>query len=44
MGETLTGHRRSEDSLVDLFTKVVTGHKQKHLMALVLHDICDGET
>ena len=43
-GETLTGHIRSEDNLSDLLTNVVTGHKCKHLVSLVLCDIDDEDT
>ena len=43
MGETLTGCISSEDNLVDFLTKVVTGHKQKHFVSLVLYDIYDGD-
>ena len=39
MGESLTGHLRSEDNTADLLTKVVTGQKGKHLVLLVLYDI-----
>ena len=44
MGETLTGHTRSDDNPVDLLTKVVSGHKHKHLVSLVLYDIYDVDT
>ena len=42
MGERLTGHVRSEDNPVDLLTKVVTGHKCKHLVSVLLYEIYDG--
>ena len=41
MEKTLTGHIRSDDDPMDLLTKVVTGHKHKHLVSLVLYDIYD---
>ena len=43
MGELLTGHIRSEDNTANLLTKIVTQHKKKHLVSLVLYDIynCD---
>ena len=44
MEETLTGHIRSDNNLVDLLTKVVTGFKCKQLASLVLYDICDRDT
>ena len=44
MGETLTQHIRSEDNLVDLLTKVVTGHKDKHLVSLVFYVIYVRDT
>ena len=33
MEETLTGHKRSEDNPADLLTKLITGHKHKHLVS-----------
>ena len=44
MGESLAGHIRSEDNPADLLTKVVIGHKGKHLVSLVLYDMYDGNT
>ena len=44
MGETLTWHVRSKDNLSDLLTKIISEHKQKHLVSLVLYDIYDGDT
>ena len=44
MRETLTGHTRSENNPVDLLTKIVTGHKCKHLVSLLLYDIYGGDT
>ena len=44
MRESLTGHIRSEDNPSDLLTKVVTGHKRKHLVSLVLYGIYDEDT
>ena len=44
MSETLTGHIRSEDSLANLLTKVVTGQERKHIVSLVLYDIYDVDT
>ena len=44
MGESLTGHIRSEDNSADLLTMVVTGHKRKHLVLLVLYDINNDDT
>ena len=35
MGESLTGHLRSEDNPSDILT-VVTGQKRRHLVSLVL--------
>ena len=32
MGESLTGHRRTEDNPADSLIKIVTGHKRKHLV------------
>ena len=43
IGESLTGHVRSYDSPADLLTKVITGHKRKHLVSLVLYGINDGD-
>ena len=42
IGETLAGDIRSEGNPADLLTKVVTGHKCKHLMSFILYDIYDG--
>ena len=39
MGESMTGHMRSEDNRADLLIKMVTGQKRKHLVSLVLYDI-----
>ena len=36
MGESLTGHIRSEGNTANLLTKIVTGHKRKHILLLVL--------
>ena len=36
MEETLTGHIRSEDNPADLLTKIVTGHKHRHLVSLFM--------
>ena len=44
MGETLTGHTRSEVNPADLLTKIVTGNKHRHLVSLVLYDFYDGDT
>ena len=44
MGKSWRGHVRSEDNPSDLLTKVVTGHKRKHLVPLVLYGINDGDT
>ena len=44
MGESLTGHIRSEDNPADLLNKVVTGQMRRHLASLVLYDIYDGDT
>ena len=44
MRESLTEHIRSEDNPVDLLTKVVAGHKHRHLASLVLYYISDGDT
>ena len=44
MGESLTGHMRSEDNPSDLLSKIVTGHKWKHLVSLLLYDIYDEDT
>ena len=42
MGESLTGHIRSEDNVADLASKVVPGgRKRDHLVGLVMHDIVD---
>ena len=44
MGESLTVNVRSEDNVVDLFTKLVIGEKRNHLVSLLLCDIYDGDT
>ena len=44
MGGTLTGHIRSEDNSADLLTKIVTGHKHRDLVSLVLYDIYYEDT
>jgi hypothetical protein len=42
MGETLTGHIRSEDNVGDLATKVIYARsKRDHLVGQLLHDIAD---
>ena len=41
MEELLMRHVRSEDNPADSLTKIVTGHKQKHLLSLVLYHIND---
>ena len=42
MGESLTGHIRSEDNVADLASKVVPGgRKRDHLVGLIMHDIVD---
>ena len=38
MGESLTGHLRSDNNPADLLTKVNTGKKSKNLESLVLYD------
>ena len=42
MGETLTGHIKSEENPADLLTKIVNGNKCRHLVSLVPYDIYDG--
>ena len=44
MGESLTGHIRSDDNPADLLTKIDTGQKLKHFVSLVLYDIYDEDT
>ena len=44
IGESLTGHIRSEENPDELCTKVVTGHKRTHLVLLILYDIFDEDT
>ena len=44
MGESLTGHVRSEDNQADLLTKVITGQKRRHHVPLILYDIYYGVT
>ena len=39
MEKTLTWHIRSKDSPSALLTKVITGHKCRHLVSLVSYDI-----
>ena len=39
MGESITGHIRTEDNLADLLTKVTYGAKRKRLVQGILHDI-----
>ena len=39
MKESLKWHIMSENNQADLIIKVITGHKQKHLVSLVLYDI-----
>ena len=43
MGETLTGHIKSEDNQADLLTNMVAGHKFNHIVSLVLYDIYDED-
>ena len=43
MGESLTGHIRTEDNLADLLTKVAYGAKRKQLVQGILHDIFGNE-
>ena len=42
MGESLTGHIRTEDNLADLLTKVMFGSKRRRLVQGILHDIFDS--
>ena len=44
MGESLTGHIKSDNNLADLLTKIVTGYEHKHLVSLVMYDIYHGDT
>ena len=44
MREILRGYIRSEDNPADLLAKIVTRHKQKHLVLSVLWEIYDGGT
>ena len=44
MGETMTGHIRSEDNPADLLTEIATGNKHRHLVSLVLYDNYDRDT
>jgi hypothetical protein len=41
MGESLTGHIRTEHNLADLLTKVMYGSKRRRLVQGILHDIFD---
>jgi ABC-type thiamine transport system ATPase subunit len=41
MGESLTGHIRTEDNLADLMTKVTFGAKRRRLVQGILLDIFD---
>jgi hypothetical protein len=42
MGESIIGHVPSVANPDDICTKVVPdGHKQNHLIRLLLHDLCD---
>ena len=43
MGESLTGHIRTEDNLADLLTKVTYGAKRKQLVQRILRDIFGNE-
>ena len=43
MGKTLTRHIRSKDNPADLLTKIVTRHKCRNLVSLVLYDIYDED-
>ena len=43
MRESLAGHIRSEDNPANLLTKVVIEQTRKHLMPLVLYNICDED-
>jgi hypothetical protein len=42
MGESLTGHIKTENNLVDLLTKVTFGSKRRRLVQGILHDIFDN--
>ena len=42
MGESLTGHIKTENNLADLLTKVTFGSKQRRLVQGILHDIFDN--
>ena len=44
IGESWTGPIRYEDNPANLLTKIVTQHKQIHLVSLVLCDIYSGDT
>ena len=44
IGDSLTGHIRSEGNPADLLTNMVTGQKRRYLVSLVLYDIYDGDT
>ena len=43
MGESLTGHIRTEHNLADLLTKVTFGSKRRRLVQGILHDIFDSQ-
>jgi hypothetical protein len=42
MGESLTGHIKTEHNLADLLTKVMFGSKRRRLVQGILHDIFDN--
>ena len=44
MRETLTGQIRQENNPANLLVKVITVHKRKHFVSLVLYDMYDGDT
>jgi hypothetical protein len=42
MGESISGHVPSVDNPAEICTKVVAGgQKRKHLIRILLHDLCD---
>jgi len=43
MGESLTGHIRTENNLADLLTKVTFGSKRQRLVQGILHDIFNSQ-
>ena len=41
MGDSIVGHSPSKDSVTDLMTKILYGHKRRYMVSIILYDIHD---